>query len=165
MGAAERRKRLRVCRRARDRAVVSRHSRLGLRGTIGFERVSDAAPLTLWPGAGEGQVGPALLRAHPLLSDGVVDTTGSAAFGRTLTFGSAEVQRWLEPLPLVRLGIAGFTDVARASRQTVGGRNADASRCRSRSAHQDSRDAGMLRADVAHGIRDGANALTVGWLF
>jgi hypothetical protein len=24
---------------------------------------------------------------------------------------------------------------------------------------------GMLRADVAHGIRDGANALTIGWLF
>ena len=48
-----------------------------VRATAGFERVSDAAPFALWPGAGEGQVRGTLLRAHPLLSDGVVDARSS----------------------------------------------------------------------------------------
>ena len=135
------------------------------RGTIGLERVSDAAPFVLWPGAGEGQVRAPLLRAHPLLSDGVVDLTGSSAFGRTLTFGSAEVQRWLERPSLVRVGVAGFADVARASRQAAAG---------STPVHVDlgaglririPGTPGVLRADIAHGLRDGANALTFGWLF
>jgi hypothetical protein len=136
-----------------------------LRGTIGFERVGDAAPLTLWPGAGEGLLGPALLRAHPLLSDGVVNVTGSSAFGRTLAFGGAEVQRWMEPLPLVRLGIAGFTDVARASRQMSAGATPVQVDAGFGLRIKIPGTPGMLRADVAHGIRDGANALTVGWLF
>jgi hypothetical protein len=135
------------------------------RGEVGVERVGDAAPLALWPGAGEGQVRAPLLRAHPLLSDGVVDVTGSSAFGRTLGFGSVEAQRWLDQPSLVRLGVAAFTDIARASRQETAGRTP---------AHVDvgagvrikiPGTPGVLRVDVAHGLRDGANALTFGWLF
>jgi hypothetical protein len=136
-----------------------------VRGTAGFERVGDAAPLTLWPGAGEGLVGPALLRAHPLLNDGVVDVAGSSAFGRTLAFGSAEVQRWLEPLPLVRLGVAGFTDVARASRQVSPGSTPVQLDAGFGLRIKIPGTPGVLRADLAHGLRDGANALTVGWMF
>ena len=91
------------------------------RGSIGVERVSDAAPFALWPGAGEGQVRAPLLRAHPLLSDGVVDLTSASAFGRTLAFGSAEVQRWFEHPTIARLGVAVFTDLARATRQAAAG--------------------------------------------
>jgi predicted double-glycine peptidase len=136
-----------------------------VRGTAGFERVSDAAPFALWPGAGEGQVRGTLLRAHPLLSDGVVDAAGSSAFGRTLTSASAELQRWLERPALVRLGLAGFADLARASRQADFGHTP---------VHVDvgaglririPGTPGVLRADVAHGLRDGANALTFGWQF
>jgi hypothetical protein len=64
----------------------------------------------------------------------------------------------------VRLGIAGFADVARASRQADCGRTPVTSMWRGPS-HQDSGNAGVLRADVAHGLRDGANALTFGWQF
>jgi predicted double-glycine peptidase len=136
-----------------------------IRGEMGVERVSDAAPFALWPGAGEGQVRAPLLRAHPLLSDGVVDLTSASAFGRTLAFGSAEVQRWLERPALARLGIAGFVDLARASRQAASGASP---------VHVDvgaglrikiPGTPGLLRADVAHGLRDGANALTFGWLY
>src|SRR4051812_9185956 len=135
------------------------------RGEVGIERVGDAAPFALWPGAGEGQVRAPLLRAHPLLNDGVVDLSSSSAFGRTLVFGSAEVQRWLDRPPLVRLGVAAFTDVARASRQASGGETP---------VHVDigaglrikiPGTPGVLRADYGRGIRDGANAVTVGWLF
>ena len=106
-----------------------------------------------------------LLRAHPLLSDGVVDLTPASAFGRTLAFGSAEVQRWLERPTLVRLGLAAFTDVARASRQAGGGRTPVQVDVGAGLRIKIPGTPGVLRADVAHGLRDGANALTFGWLF
>ena len=136
-----------------------------VRGTAGVQRVGDAAPMTLWPGAGEGLTRVPLLRAHPLLDEGVVDVTGSSAFGRTLAFGSAELQRWLEPLPLVRLGIAGFTDVARASRQLSTGATPVQVDTGIGLRIKIPGTPGVLRADVARGLRDGANALTVGWIF
>jgi hypothetical protein len=135
------------------------------RGSIGVERVSDAAPLALWPGAGEGQVRAPLLRAHPLLSDGVVDLTSASAFGRTLAFGSAEVQRWFEHPTIARLGVAVFTDVARASRQAADGRTPVYVDAGAGLRIKIPGTPGVLRADVAHGLRDGANALTFGWLF
>jgi hypothetical protein len=136
-----------------------------VRATGGFERVSDTAPLALWPAAGEGQARGTLLRAHPLLSDGIVDLTGSSAFGRTLVAGGAELQRWLERPALVRLGIAGFADLARASRQADFGRTPIHVDVGAGLRVRIPGTPGVLRADVAHGLRDGANALTVGWQF
>ncbi len=126
----------------------------------GVNVVTAAAPLALWPGAGDGHARPALLRAHPLLSEGVV--TGPA-FGRTLTYGNTEVQRWLQRSPLVRFGVAGFADLAQATRAVDDG-NPGAQldvglglRIRVPGA------AGVIRADFAAGVRDGARAVTVGW--
>ena len=135
------------------------------RGAIGIARVSDEAPFAVWPGAGEGQVRAPLLRAHPLLSDGVVDLTGSSAFGRTLAFGSAEVQRWLPRPSLVRLAVAGFTDLARASRQAAAGATPVQMDIGAGLRIKIPGTPGVLRGDFAHGLRDGANALTFGWLF
>ena len=122
--------------------------------------VSAAAPLALWPGAGDGHARPALLRAHPLLSDGVV--TGPA-FGRTLTYGNTELQRWIDHGTLVRFGLAAFADAAHATR-TFGNEDPRTQldvgvglRLRVPGAR------GVFRADVAAGIRDGAHAVTVGW--
>jgi hypothetical protein len=86
-------------------------------------------------------------------------------FGRTLAFGSAETQRWLEPLPLVRLGVAGFADVARASRQEGASRTPVQVDVGAGLRIKIPGTPGVLRADVAHGLRDGSNALTFGWLF
>jgi hypothetical protein len=135
------------------------------RGAIGVERVSDEAPIALWPGAGEGQVRAPLLRAHPLLNDGIIDLTPSSAFGRTLVFGSAELQRWLEKPTLARFGLAAFTDIARASRQLVGGITPLQIDVGVGLRIKIPGTPGVLRADFAHGLRDGANALTFGWLF
>ena len=136
-----------------------------LRGAIGIDRASDEAPFAVWPGAGEGQVRAPLLRAHPLLSDGVVDLTGSSAFGRTLAFGSAEVQRWLPRPSIVRLGIAGFADLARASRQAAAGATPVQMDIGAGLRIKIPGTPGVLRGDFARGLRDGANALTFGWLF
>jgi hypothetical protein len=132
-----------------------------VRGTVGGERVSDAAPIGLWPGAGAGHAREPLLRAHPLLEDGVIDATSSSVFGRTLAFGGLEVQRWLDRPALARVAIAGFTDIARATRQAgvpTPGQVDLGLGVRVRMPGS----AGLLRIDVARGMRDGARALTVG---
>jgi predicted double-glycine peptidase len=133
--------------------------------SLGVSRVSDDAPLSLWGGAGEGRARPVLLRAHPLLEGGVIDLTPASTFGRTLRFASAEAQRWLPKPALVRVAIAGFVDVAQATRRidgTTGPVQTDAGggiRIRIPGAP------GLLRLDIAHGLRNGANALTVGWTY
>jgi hypothetical protein len=134
-------------------------------GTAGADRISDGAPIGLWPGAGDGHARAPLLRAHPLLEDGVIGLGPSSVYGRSLSYGGVEAQRWFDKPQLARVGLAGFVDVARATRRAAG----DASpthldvgtgvRLRIPGA------AGVLRADVAHGIRDGANAVTLGWQF
>jgi len=133
--------------------------------TAGGERVTSAAPLGLWPGAGDGQTRVPLLRAHPLTEDGVVALGSSAAFGRSLTYGSTEIQRWFDKPWLARVGIAGFVDVARAARREAGDMSP---------LHVDVGTGvrlripgmpGALRIDGAHGVRDGAHALTFGWQF
>ena len=98
--------------------VASRPDFSGWRyqATAGIDRVSDNAPLTLWPGAGEGWARTPLLRAHPLLDDGAIDVSGRTVFGRSVRYANAEAQRWLERPAMVRLGLAGFVDIAQASR-------------------------------------------------
>lgn len=129
----------------------------------GVEAVSAAAPFALWPGAGDGHARTPLLRGHPLLRDGVID---GAVFGERIAYANGEVDRWIgwpTSLP-IRIAVAGFVDLARASR-------------RAPAAPRDpfQIDAGFgvrvkvpgqkgtLRIDIGHGVRDGANALTFGW--
>jgi outer membrane translocation and assembly module TamA len=89
----------------------------------------------------------------------------SSAFGRSLTYGSAEVQRWFDRPWLAHVGIAGFVDIARASRRESGDMSP---------IHVDVGTgvrlripgmAGALRIDGARGLRDGASAFTVGWQY
>jgi hypothetical protein len=127
----------------------------------GYQLASDSSPASLWPGADTGHARDVLLRAHPLLDDGVIE---GGVFGRRIAFASAEVQRWIEPKRqrLVRVAPAVFVDLARAAR----GLPASDTRL-----HADAgvgvRVAllgfGVLRADVARGLRDGRTAFSVGW--
>ena len=123
--------------------------------------VSRGTPLGLWNGAGTGQGRDELLRAHPLLEDGVVR---DGVFGRRLAAASLEWRRWGLPLKRVlRLAPAAFIDVAQASHAP---------------AFADPRThvdvgaglrlaipgAGVLRADLARGLRDGEMAVSFGWV-
>lgn len=134
------------------------------RGGVGVDRVSDAAPLALWPGAGDGHARAPLLRAHPLLDDGIVDARRSV-FGRTLTYGTAEAQRWFDRPIVPHVGVAAFVDTAHAVRGAAGPTTAAqvdvGAGLRMRIPGAD----GVLRIDVARGVRDGAHALTVGWQY
>ncbi len=122
---------------------------------------SRAAPLALWQGAGTGQGRGGLLRAHPLLSGGVL--TGPV-FGRQLARGSVEYVRPVRRTPAGGLSIAAFVDTARAWRRLNGlGPSPlyiDAGvgvRVRAPG------HSGVIRIDVARGLRGGGTTLSASW--
>src|SRR5262245_21670482 len=134
------------------------------RTTAGAQQSSDDAPFAVWSGAGEGHARAPLLRAHTLLDGGVIDARGSA-FGRTLAYANVETQRWFERPRLARVGVAGFTDFARANRGLAGSSTDVQIDLGGGLRIKIPGTEGVMRVDAAHGMRDGANALTVGWQF
>jgi peptidase C39-like protein len=119
------------------------------------------APLAIWPGAGDGRARPGLLRAHPLLDDGVIN---GAAFGRHVQSVTLEAQRWLDRWQIPRLGLAVFADAAHATNRLgdATGRPFQVdvgSGIRVRLPGSDR----TFRFDYAHGLRDRrASAISVG---
>ena len=134
-------------------------------GTVIIGRVTDAiagadAPLALWPGAGIGQGRDGLLRAHPLIDDGVIT---HAVFGRHVINGGVEGRRWMQPArkPL-RMAPALFLDTGRAYRG-IDSTN-DRWQCDAGAGLRIAiPGSGVLRIDVAHGLRDGGTVLSLGW--
>ena len=123
----------------------------------GIESVGPAAPATVWPGAGAGFARQTLLRAHSLLSDGVV--TGRA-FDRHLATGSAEVVYWLPLGSGLQAGGAAFLDVARTWGVRPGESLADAGiGVRVGSSAREA----VLRIDVATGLNNSEFAVSAGW--
>jgi hypothetical protein len=122
---------------------------------------SRAAPLALWQGAGTGQGRSGLLRAHPLLSGGVL--TG-AVFGRQMARGSLEYARPMRRVPAGGLSIAAFVDTARAWHRLNG---LDPSPLYVDAGvgvrvHAPGH-AGVIRIDVARGLRGGGTTLSASW--
>jgi hypothetical protein len=93
---------------ARNRVTVGEEPRLRL--DLAYEAASARAPLALWPGAGTGQGRDLLLRAHPLVHDGVVD---GRCFGRQILRGGVEGEAAAVHLGPVTVSTALFLDAAR----------------------------------------------------
>lgn len=126
----------------------------------GYQAASVAAPASLWPGADTGHARDVLLRAHPLLEDGTIK---NGVFGRRLGFATVEAQRWtgLRRLPM-RIAPAAFVDMAQASRRLdlAGPRlQVDAGA----GIRVGLLATGVVRIDVARGMRDGGVVLSAGW--
>lgn len=122
---------------------------------------SAGAPMGLWPGAGTGVARGLLLRAHPLLTDGVLD---GPAFGRVVAQSSVEYTRPVSVAGAPGVAVAAFTDAARAS-----GR---AGQQRASTIFIDAGvglrlrvpgSAGTVRIDVARGLRGGGTAVSASW--
>jgi hypothetical protein len=129
-----------------------------VRGSAGG--ATQKAPALAWPGADTGQVRDVLLRAHPLL-DG--DVIAGGVFGRRLVSGGAEYQRWTRPSKwLLQYAPAAFLDVARATRG-FGSSITSAQIDTGIGLRVSAPGAGVLRVDLAHGLRDGRTALSVMW--
>ena len=138
-----------------------RHEGHVLLARAGGSLASQGTPLLSWSGAGVGHARAELLRAHPLLHDGVIR---NAVFGRGLASGGVEWQRWGAPFKRVlRFAPAFFVDAARAY---------DVPEYGDPRTHVDAGagvrlaipGAGVLRTDLAVGLRDGKWAISVGWL-
>ncbi len=137
-----------------------RHSGAVLIGAAGVEAAGAESPRALWSGAGTGHGRGPLLRAHPLLDDGRID---GDVFGRRLFSASGEGRHWLKPvMGVIRIAPAVFVDAAGARHRLRPGR----------AWHVDAGaglrvalpGAGVLRLDLAKGLRDGATALSIAWL-
>lgn len=129
-------------------------------GRAGIAGATAEAPLALWSGAGTGQGRAPLLRAHPLLDEGVI---AGRVFGRALAQATLERQAWPWGRGPLQIGWAVFVDCAkawdagqafRAPWQVDGGGGL---RLRSLGL------AGQLRIDVARGFTDGNLAGSVAW--
>lgn len=128
--------------------------------TAGLDHTSGGAPFDLWPGAGTGRARSPLLRAHPLLENGVV--TGPV-FGRRLVHTSGEYVHPVLTGVAGGLGLAGFVDVARAWQQdaAAGAWHADAGLGLRVMLPG---NAGGVRVDLARGLRDHRHVLSAAWL-
>lgn len=125
----------------------------------GVDFTGAGAPLALWSGAGTGHGRSRLLRAHSLLHDGEIR---DGVFGRRLGYAGLEWQRWSIPrFRAIRFAPAAFVDFAGARRTAA---------FSDRRTHVDMGlglrvalpAAGVLRIDLARGLRDGVMALSVG---
>jgi hypothetical protein len=119
-------------------------------------RVSVDAPLDIWPAGDAGLVRPTLLRAHPLVTDGKFR---SMRLGATVVTGSVELQRFWRWTG-VQFGPAAFADVGRTARRVDGSAVMDADLgigFRARVAGMP----GIIRVDIASGLRDGRKALSL----
>jgi hypothetical protein len=82
-----------------------------------YDFASMRAPLALWSGAGTGAARASLLRAHALVSDGVIE---GAAFGRELLAGSVQAETPVGSLGIAKLRAATFVDAAKVLAPTRG---------------------------------------------
>ena len=128
--------------------------------SAGAQRTSADAPASLWPGADTGHARDVLLRAHPLLHDGII--TGGV-FGRQLVYGTGEWCRWTRPSRWpVRIAPAAFVDMARA-RQGLPSTDRRTQVDAGAGLRLSLAGFGVMRIDLAKGLRDGRTALSVGW--
>jgi hypothetical protein len=145
--------------RSGSTSVSGRLSRFTARA--GLESASASAPFGVWPGADVGHARAVLARAHPLLREGVVS---GGIVGRTLAHGGMELRTHTWARGPARLGVTLFSDVARAW-HTLEPTYANRTQIDVGVGFRVSvpGEARTLRLDVAHGLRDGRNAISVGW--
>ena len=122
----------------------------------GLSVASAFTPADIWFGGDTGRARPVLLRAHPVISDGELRVE---QIGRQISYTSGEVQRWWRGRTRSQVGAAAFVDVAQVDRRVAPDARTDVD------VGIGARIAlpglsGMLRVDVAKGLRDGSTALS-----
>ena len=116
----------------------------------------NATPADLWFAGDTGSVRPSLLRAHPIVDDGMLE---SDRLGRRIAHVSGEVRQWWTLKSVVHIGAAAFADAAHVERRAEPGGRDDVDvggGLRSRLPGLD----GVFRLDIGKGLRDGATAFS-----
>jgi hypothetical protein len=125
-------------------------------GRTGIADASAYTPADLWFAGDTGRARGVPLRAHPVITDGELRVE---QIGRSIWYASGEAQRWWS-WPRVRVGGAMFADTARTDRRVPAGARTDVD------VGLGARFAvpglsGLLRIDVAKGLRDRATAVSL----
>ena len=139
----------------RDASVAFRSTRASmspaLTGQVRVLSVSDTAPLLSWPIASSSDSREVLLRAHPLYDDGVI--TGDE-IGRRVSYATVEYQHPVYLNPYGGVSVAGFTDVAHATRRQDGAGSSPTQVDIGAGLRVSAPTlAGQMRIDVAYGLR------------
>ena len=140
---------------------VSARSSAQMKGVVwvvdaGAAAVDASAPPDLWVAGDTGRARPFLLRAHPILGEGEAFRT--ERLGRLFVHESTEVQRWWSVGPF-RAAVASFVDTGRTAGRLLGDPFSDVDLGIGLRGAYPGR-AGALRLDLAHGLRDGHNAIS-----
>ena len=131
-------------------------------GDIGISAVSSHAPLAIWPGSHTSAERGGSLRAHPLRESDVI---AGDVFGRRVMFASFTSEQLLKVMKFGRLSVAEFMDTGRAWQRLPG--------LPASPFHVDlgvglrlagSKAGGTVRIDIAHGMRDGRNHFSAGFV-
>jgi hypothetical protein len=143
------------------RPVVPGVRHMAVEARAGYRTAGEKAPPALWPGAGTGRGRIDLLRAHPLLEDGVLN---GIAFGRSLWSAGLELDYRPWRVGPFRAGVACFVDAARPGGLPRGRHDVPALI----DAGGGIRLAGLgadgeLSLDAALGLSDGGAALSLIW--
>ncbi len=125
----------------------------------GFDWASGSAPMSVWPGAGEGLARDVLLRGHALLDDGVI---AGGMFGHQLAHANEQVTRWIGSLP-IRVGVAAFADLAHVAGRPAASAGAPFQIDAGVGLRMRAATNGTLRIDFGRGLRDGSHAFTIAW--
>jgi hypothetical protein len=125
-------------------------------GRFGVGVASEQTPADIWFAGDTGRARSVLLRAHPLITEGAIRIE---QIGRNIFHSSGEAQQWWQGKAGVRAGAAAFVDAVSVDRRAESRARIDVD------VGIGARLAvpgviGVLRIDVAKGVRDGATALS-----
>jgi len=125
-------------------------------GRAGLGAATVRTPADIWFAGDVGRARTVPLRAHPLITDGEIRVE---QIGQQILYTSGEAQRWWDGKAGLRFGAAAFVDVARVDRRAVLRPRSDVDvGIGARLAMPGV--SGVIRIDVAKGLRDGATALS-----
>jgi hypothetical protein len=115
-----------------------------------------ATPPDLWFAGDTGTARPVLLRAHPVVDEGELQ---SQQLGRRVAYLSNEARQWWSVKSAVRFGVAVFADAAHVGRRATAAGRGDVDVGGGLRVGFPGLD-GVFRVDIGKGLRDGSTAFS-----
>jgi len=142
-------------------ASVRLRSRDDHRGRVFIVRgggavATDSTPADLWFAGDTGNVRSSLLRAHPIVTDGMLE---SDRLGRRIAHVTGEVRQWWTVRSIVQVGAAVFADAANVERRAAPDSRGDVDVGGGLRLALPGLD-GVFRLDLGKGLRDGSTAFS-----
>ena len=138
--------------------LLSNHERRGRTFIVraGGGTATSATPADLWFAGDTGTVRPALLRAHPIVDDGMLQ---SERLGRGIAHVSGETRQWWTIRSVIQIGAGLFVDAVRIERRAAEDGRGDVDVGGGLRLGFPGLD-GVFRFDIGKGLRDGNTAVS-----